>query len=34
METEKRIGDFRVYRKVAWGISFSTSLPQLAFQFK
>jgi len=26
METEKRIGDFRVNRKVAWGISFPQRL--------
>src|SRR6266581_7762708 len=26
METEKRIGDFRVYRKVSWGITFPQRL--------
>jgi hypothetical protein len=26
METEKRIGDFRVNRKVSWGITFPQNL--------
>jgi hypothetical protein len=26
METEKRIGDFRVNRKVSWGITFPQKL--------
>jgi hypothetical protein len=33
METEKRIGDFRVNRKVSWGITFPQSIHN-PFQIK
>jgi hypothetical protein len=34
METEKRIGDFRVNRKVAWGMCFPQALHTRIFNSK